>query len=144
MVTTIAAGAAAEHDVQVLQQAATQLPADSPARALLRQLTEALARGAGVALLEQDTDLTPNQAAAMLQMSRTHLLTFMDLGDLPFHRVGAHRRIRTSDLLEFADRRERAAQTVAQALGSARAARAEAIDRLAPLDDDVLAQLDEP
>lgn len=51
-------------------------------------------------------DLTTTQAADVLSVSRAVLGRLMDSGELPFHRVGRHRRIRLIDVLEFRRRVE--------------------------------------
>ena len=76
----------------------------------------ATARGADISLVAEDAELTPNQAAELLKMSRPHLVSFMDRGDLPFHRIGSHRRIKMSDLREFMAVREAGAEIVANAM----------------------------
>jgi excisionase family DNA binding protein len=97
---------------------AATLAQGSPLAALLQLVVRGLARGVDVTVFESDTELTPNDAADLLHMSRPHLLKFMDGGELTFHRVGTHRRIRMSDLMDFIDRRERAKSAIAQALGT--------------------------
>ena len=52
-------------------------------------------------MLAADQELTPNEAAKHLKMSRTHLCKLLDRGDIPSHKVGSHRRILVSDLMEF-------------------------------------------
>lgn len=88
----------------------------SPLSVFLQNVLAATARGADIGLVAEDAELTPNQAAELLKMSRPHLLSFMDRGDLPFHRVGSHRRIKMSDLREFMVAREAGAEIVANAL----------------------------
>lgn len=88
---------------------------DSPVSILLRRLVTYTDHGLGAELLADDTELSPNQAAELLKMSRPHLLTFMDRGTLPFHRVGSHRRIKMSDLLTFMEQREAGRALVAEA-----------------------------
>lgn len=78
----------------------------SPVSILLRRLLTYTERGLATELLAEDSEVTPNEAAKILQMSRPHLLTFMDRGHLPFHRVGTHRRIKMTDLLDFMEKRE--------------------------------------
>lgn len=89
---------------------------NSPVSILLRRLLSLTDKGQSVELLAHDAELSPNQAAALLKMSRPFLLAFMDRGDLPFHRVGTHRRIKMSDLLTFMDQREVGSAIVAGAL----------------------------
>ena len=82
----------------------------------LQNVLAATARGADIGLVAEDAELTPNQAAEILKMSRPHLLSFMDRGDLAFHRVGSHRRIKMADLREFMAAREAGAEIVANAM----------------------------
>lgn len=91
---------------------------DSPVSILLRRLLTVTGHGVDVTVLSDDTAVSPNDAAHLLKMSRPHLLTFMNRGALPFHKVGSHRRIYMADLLAFMHARESGAAVVAEALGS--------------------------
>lgn len=93
---------------------------NSPVSILLRRLLSLTAKGQSVDLLAHDAEVSPNQAAALLKMSRPFLLAFMDRGDLPFHRVGTHRRIKMSDLLTFMEQREAGSAIVAGSPTSSR------------------------
>ena len=54
-----------------------------------------------VALLAGDDEVSPEDAAVILGMSRPLVRRRMDAGVLPFRRVGAHRRLRLSDVLDL-------------------------------------------
>lgn len=82
----------------------------------LQRVVAACADGQGLDVFADDAELTPNEAAHLLKMSRPHLLSFMDHGDLEFHYVGSHRRIKMSDLKEFMAAREAGAEILANAL----------------------------
>jgi len=60
-------------------------------------------------VLADDAELTPEEAAGVLGISRPLVRQRMDAGLLPFRRVGAHRRVRLADVLALgareADRR---------------------------------------
>lgn len=83
-----------------------ELPAS--ASKALRLVIDAWARGQSVALVSHDTDLTSQEAADLLHVSRPHLIKVLDRGEIPFHRVGTHRRITLEDVLAYRDRRDAA------------------------------------
>lgn len=63
-------------------------------------LKRACDEGAGaVALLAEEAELSPEEAAAILGISRPLVRRRMDGGVLPYRRVGAHRRLRLADVL---------------------------------------------
>jgi excisionase family DNA binding protein len=72
----------------------------SAVRLLVRVLTE-LAQGNAVTFIPVHAILTTQEAAELLNVSRPHLCKLVDKGDIPHHRVGSHRRIRLTDLLEY-------------------------------------------
>ena len=67
---------------------------------IIADLLEKASASDAVALLTDDAEISPEDAAAILGVSRPLVRRRMDVGDLPFRRVGAHRRIRLADVLE--------------------------------------------
>jgi excisionase family DNA binding protein len=57
-----------------------------------------------VALLTDDAEISPEDASAILGISRPLVRRRMDAGLLPFRRVGTHRRVRLSDVLDLKQR----------------------------------------
>jgi excisionase family DNA binding protein len=73
----------------------------------LRFVIRGMASGQTMTLVPSGKLLTTRQAAEMLQVSRPHLVTLLERGDIPFEKVGTHRRVRVSDVLEYRERRAR-------------------------------------
>ena len=74
----------------------------------LRIIIEAMAAGQSITLVPHGKELTSQEAADILHVSRPHLIKLLDRSELPFHRVGTHRRIRIEDVLAYRDRRDAA------------------------------------
>lgn len=72
---------------------------------LLRVLTM-MREGRSIVLLPEDEAFTTQAAANYLGMSRQHLVNLLENGEMPFHRVGSHRRIYFKDLLEYERKRD--------------------------------------
>lgn len=69
------------------------------AEALVEEMLGHLLKGERVAVLTEDQELSPNDAAGILGMSRPLVVHRMDVGDLPFRYVGKHRRAMLKDVL---------------------------------------------
>ncbi len=74
------------------------------AAAMVEVVIGHLLRGGRVAVLAEDQEISPNDAAAILGMSRPLVVHRMEVGDLPFHYVGKHRRSKLRDVLAFKER----------------------------------------
>lgn len=69
--------------------------------ALLRDALAKMAGSERVAVLREDVELSPEEAAAILGVSRPLVVRRMNDGRLPFRYVGAHRRTRLADVLKL-------------------------------------------
>lgn len=76
-----------------------ELPAG--AVALLMDILGAMASGQGITLIPENAELTTVQAADILKVSRPFLIKLLEEGQMPYRRVGRHRRIRMEDVMNY-------------------------------------------
>jgi excisionase family DNA binding protein len=62
----------------------------------------------GTTFLISNRLLTISKAAEFLNVSKQYLCRLLDQGDIPFVRVGKHRRIPVEDLVQYRERRDAA------------------------------------
>jgi excisionase family DNA binding protein len=95
--------------------------------AITRTLLDVLrhfAKGRAVTLMPIGAQLTTQQAADLLNVSRPFLIKLIDRGELTAHRVGRHRCLQTQEVFAYKSRRD--------------ARRAEALDEMFAADADAI------
>jgi excisionase family DNA binding protein len=73
---------------------------ESAIRLLVVGLTE-LGKGNALRLIPQNAELSTQEAAELLNLSRPYVVRLIDDGKIPSHKVGTHRRVRLDDVLAY-------------------------------------------
>jgi excisionase family DNA binding protein len=73
---------------------------------LTREVLSIVAEGGTAAVVEVDHDLTTQAAAEILGVSRPYLIKLLDQGEIPYYKVGSHRRLAVADVLAFKRQRD--------------------------------------
>lgn len=69
----------------------------------LQQVLAALANNQAISIVPTSMELTTNQAADILNVSRSYVIGLLDAGKLPHRMIGTHRRIALTDVLALRD-----------------------------------------
>ncbi|MGB0536664.1 helix-turn-helix domain-containing protein [Alloalcanivorax venustensis] len=83
---------------------------------LLRNILTEMAQGNSVTIMPVHAEVTTQEAANLLNVSRPHLVKLLEEGAIPFSRVGTHRRIRFQDVMEYRAARTAESEAALQAL----------------------------
>jgi len=78
-----------------------ELVLPSSAVRVLVGILQEMGRGNSVAIAPIQAELSPSQAAHLLNVSRPYVTKLLEQGAIPHHMVGTHHRIRIQDLLEY-------------------------------------------
>lgn len=74
---------------------------------VLERVAEVMARGDSITVVPVGREVTTQQAANLVNVSRQYLVRLLDEGRIPFRKTGKHRRLRIEDVLSFKEIRDK-------------------------------------
>ncbi len=94
---------ALEHGAQIVTSDGVRVELPVAAVAALSDVLEATAAGDDAIVVRTPEEVSTEQGAAVLGVSRPTVVRMIDSGRLPAHMVGTHRRVQLRDLLAVRD-----------------------------------------
>ncbi|HEY9851260.1 MAG TPA: helix-turn-helix domain-containing protein [Leptolyngbyaceae cyanobacterium] len=73
---------------------------------ILRDIVRLMASGQRVSIVSDNCQLTTQEAADILKVSRPFLIKLLENGEIPYIKVGSHRRVIFQDLIKYKEQRK--------------------------------------
>ncbi|WP_371229701.1 helix-turn-helix domain-containing protein [Pseudomonas sp. QE6] len=107
-------------DMQLVSLTGGHRPISVPTLALrlLADVMNEIASGNAVKVVPIHAQLTTQEAADLLNVSRPHLVKLLEAGVIPHTRAGRHRRVKLADLIAFKQAREKSSQAAMDQLAA--------------------------
>ena len=74
---------------------------------LLAKILKATSQGKPISVVPIATEMTTQAAAELVGCSRPHLVKILEEGNIPFTKVGRHRRVKFEDVIEYKNEMKR-------------------------------------
>ena len=87
-----------------------------PVFEVLMKVLAIMSEGKAFALIPLDKELTTQQAADILNVSRPYFNKLLELGEIPHRKVGRNRRVRFGDLAQYKTKQEEKSRAALQEL----------------------------
>lgn len=104
--------------IRVCLEDGTELLLPKAVTPLLVHLLTEMSQGNAVTLIPVHAELSTQEAANLLNVSRPHLVKLLEAGEIPFHKAGTHRRIKFADLEIYRKRFEEQRQAALDELAN--------------------------
>lgn len=74
------------------------------ALSLLYVILQNMAEGKSISIIPSESEVSTQQAAEILNVSRPHLIKLLEAGKIPFKKVGSHRRVLLKELMAYEEK----------------------------------------
>ena len=68
---------------------------------MMAEILSGMSLGRSVAVIQTGMEVSTQEAADFLEVSRPHVVRLLEKGEIPFTKAGTHRRIKISDLIAY-------------------------------------------
>lgn len=99
-------------EFRVQLEGGQELVLPSAVKTLLTHLLTEMSRGNAVTIIPIHAELTTQEAADFLNVSRPYLISLLEKKEIPFHMVGTHRRVKFEDLTAYKQRKDKKREEV--------------------------------
>jgi len=110
-------------NIKILLSNGNQIEIPYEILSMLKTIVETLNNGGSLTIIPTNKELTTQQAANILNVSRPYFIKLLENREIPFTKVGKHRRIFMQDLIEYKNKRNKMKE--------------EGLDKLAELSQDL-------
>lgn len=94
----------------VIRGADGDVTVPEPVTEIVLKALDEVAHGRAVEINPVEEELTTQQAADMLNVSRPYFIRLLSGGVMPFRMVGSHRRVKRDDVVSYKERQDQAAR----------------------------------
>lgn len=101
------AAVADHHNAYLIGPDGERLELPEPLFRIVRQAVGLLSRGARVIVAPVDKEISTQEAADLLNVSRPYLVSLLDAGAIPYEKTGRYRKVRFGDVLAYKEVRNR-------------------------------------
>ena len=77
---------------------------------MLKQILRLMADGSAIQIFPLESEISTQQAADLLNVSRPHIVKLLEEGHIPFTKIRRHRRIKLKEILKFKEKQEKESQ----------------------------------
>lgn len=139
---TINAKAVQLKDLDIVESAVDKLDPSTEMAQVLHEVLAQIRQGTTVRFIPDDGEVTPNEAAKLLGVSRPTVLKLLAANELPARIVGSRdQRIPLSAVLDFKKRQSQASRDVAAAFANKTKAQDQLVAVVAGVDADLAREL---